>query len=146
MAKSSRQKAAELKVRKTARLTKRAQRSQHDRLAFKAATGIPSDGTPCNLALLNHDGSYSTPKFVERGYYRDEPFQCRDCGVSEVWTATQQKWWYEIAKGGVSTRATRCRPCRRKARDAARLQREKSEIGRERKVRLKAAGKWRTGF
>jgi hypothetical protein len=39
------------------------------------------------------------PGFLIRGYYRDESFTCRDCGVVEVWTATQQKWWYEVAKG-----------------------------------------------
>lgn len=31
-------------------------------------------------------------------YYVDKPFQCIDCGKEEVWTAEQQKWFYEVAK------------------------------------------------
>ncbi|WLD14561.1 zinc-ribbon domain containing protein [Planctellipticum variicoloris] len=54
---------------------------------------------------------------VERGYYLDQPFTCVDCGKDEVWTATQQKWWYEVAKGDVFTTARRCRICRRRDRE-----------------------------
>lgn len=70
-----------------------------------------------NLALLQPSHSYGEPDFVKRGYYRDEAFTCRDCGKKEIWTATQQKWWYEIAKGDVWTTAIRCRPCRRRERE-----------------------------
>ena len=68
--------------------------------------------------------SYSTPDFAERGYYIDKPFSCRDCGEPQVWTAEQQKWWYEVAQGNVFSTATRCRACRRQDRtrkEAARL-------------------------
>ncbi|WP_444938452.1 zinc-ribbon domain containing protein [Microbulbifer sp. JMSA002] len=47
-------------------------------------------------------------------YYLDREFQCKDCGSEEVWTAKQQKWWYEIAKGDFETSTVRCRPCRKK--------------------------------
>ena len=47
-------------------------------------------------------------------YYVDKPFVCRDCGVEEVWSAEQQKWWYETAKGHIDSTAVRCRDCRRK--------------------------------
>ncbi|MEZ0256530.1 MAG: zinc-ribbon domain containing protein [Chthoniobacter sp.] len=57
------------------------------------------------------------PEFVARGYYVDQPFQCTDCGAQEIWTARQQKWWYEIARGGAWTIANRCRPCRRRERE-----------------------------
>jgi hypothetical protein len=33
---------------------------------------------------------YSAPYFVDRGYYVDVSFKCRDCGTEEVWTARQQ--------------------------------------------------------
>jgi Probable zinc-ribbon domain len=66
---------------------------------------------PEKLAPSN---SYGTPEFVRRGYYEDQPFRCKDCGKGEVWTATQQKWWYEVAQGDVWTTAIRCRACRRK--------------------------------
>ena len=48
--------------------------------------------------------------------YLDKTFTCVDCGLEQVWTATQQKWWYEVAKGDVFTTATRCRACRRRER------------------------------
>lgn len=76
-----------------------------------------------NPERLRPDNSYSTPDFVLRGYYLDRPFTCKDCGRQEVWSGTQQKWWYEVAGGGVWTMATRCRACRRRERarrDAAR--------------------------
>ena len=66
---------------------------------------------PENLAP---DNSYGTPDFVKRGFYLDMPFSCKSCGAAEVWTETQQKWWYESAKGGVWTVAVLCRPCRKK--------------------------------
>jgi len=46
-------------------------------------------------------------------YYFDKPFTCVDCNSGEVWTAKQQKWWYEIAKGNINSTAIRCRPCRK---------------------------------
>ena len=98
------------------------------------------------MHLLAPDGSRGQPDFVTRGYYLDRPFQCRDCGEQEIWTATQQKWWYEIAKGGVWTDPRRCRPCRRRERERVAEQRRVSEEGKQCKARLKAAGKWRTGL
>jgi iron(III) transport system substrate-binding protein len=50
-----------------------------------------------------------------RGYYQDAPFRCQGCGKEETWTAAQQKWWYEVAKGYVCSTAKFCRPCRKKA-------------------------------
>lgn len=67
------------------------------------------------------------PGFLMRGYYRDEAFCCTDCGVEGVWTAKQQKWWYEVAKGGIFTKANRCRACRR---------RERMRVAEARKVHL----------
>jgi hypothetical protein len=66
---------------------------------------------PENLRPTN---SYGTPDFVKRGYYLDMPFNCKHCGVAQVWTETQQKWWYESAKGDVWTKAILCRPCRKR--------------------------------
>jgi len=52
---------------------------------------------------------FSTPP----EYYVDIEFKCRDCGRREVWTAEQQKWYYEVAKGSLNATAVRCRECRR---------------------------------
>lgn len=67
-----------------------------------------------NTENLRPGNSYSTPEFVKRGCYVDMPFTCKSCGVSQVWTETQQKWWYESAKGDVWAVAVLCRPCRRR--------------------------------
>jgi hypothetical protein len=66
---------------------------------------------PENLRPTN---SYGTPEFVRRGYYIDMAFHCKSCGAAQVWTETQQKWWYESAKGDVWTTAVLCRPCRKR--------------------------------
>lgn len=60
--------------------------------------------------------SYGGPYFVELGFYRDVPFTCVDCGRPQVWRASQQKWWYEVAKGDVESTAVRCRACRARER------------------------------
>ena len=65
-----------------------------------------------NPANLRPTNSYSTPDFVARGFYVDTPFACKACGQAQMWTATQQKWWYESAKGDVWTIAVLCRRCR----------------------------------
>lgn len=47
-------------------------------------------------------------------WYRDYPFICLDCGAAQTWTAEQQKWYYEEAKGHLWAVAVRCRPCRQR--------------------------------
>jgi hypothetical protein len=69
---------------------------------------IPSDAIGADMTKHADHNSYG-PKF----WYRDEEFTCKDCGVREVWTAEQQRWWFEVAKGQINSRATRCRSCRR---------------------------------
>ena len=86
-----------------------------------------------NRELLVEAPSYTWPEFVRRGYYLDMPFTCKDCGKKEVWRATQQKWWYEIAKGGLETVAIRCRPCRRKERERKAVVRSEHLEGLKRK-------------
>ncbi|MHC2333999.1 zinc-ribbon domain containing protein [Bradyrhizobium sp. USDA 4454] len=87
------------------------QRRQRD---YKIA--LARDEVAVVTSALAPSNSYSTPDFVLRGTYRPEPFVCKDCGVAEVWTPLQQKWWYETAKGDVFTKAVRCRACRTKER------------------------------
>jgi Probable zinc-ribbon domain len=62
-------------------------------------------------------------------FYVDKPFTCRDCGVDQVWRATQQKWFYEVAKGDLSATAVRCLPCRRKERERKAKARADSLLG-----------------
>jgi Probable zinc-ribbon domain len=73
---------------------------------------LPLGATAADPAQLAHNNTYGRlPQF-----YVDRPFTCRGCGVHEIWTAKQQKWWYEVAKGHIDSSAVRCRPCRVKER------------------------------
>jgi len=91
-----------------------------------------------NRRNLRSTSSYGTPEFVARGYYIDFPFNCKDCGKSQVWSPSQQRWWYEIAKGDVWTVATRCRPCRQRERARRTAAREVAAAGMARKRSMKA--------
>jgi hypothetical protein len=97
--------------------------ARRKQLAIKrAGTGdkVSGAGTsrfiPVNSSVLAPNNSYGVPDFVQRGYYVDRPFRCIDCGKEEIWTGSQQKWWYEVAKGFVYSTAVRCRSCRRRER------------------------------
>ena len=105
--KSNKQRRAELKTKKLTRAIKRS----------NVVRQRPLNAVNCNPMLLVPNNSYGTPDFVQRGFYIDVPFTCVRCGKEEVWTPTQQKWWFEVAKGDTRTSANRCRNCRRKERE-----------------------------
>lgn len=54
---------------------------------------------------LQHNNTYD----LLPNFYVDKPFIYRDCGSWQLWTASQQKWWYEVAKGNINSTAVRCR-------------------------------------
>ena len=81
--------------------------------AAPVPTPPPGAAERVDTAALAPYNSYGAPEFVQRGFYVDVPFTCADCGTDCVFTAAQQKWWYEVAKGQVYSRAKRCRACRR---------------------------------
>jgi hypothetical protein len=62
--------------------------------------------------------SISDPKMLETrfpgGFYVSVHLICQDCGKEELWTAAQQKWWYEKARGHLNSTAVRCRACRQR--------------------------------
>src|SRR4051812_33402185 len=81
--------------------------------AIRHLTGRVRDGD------VPADASQQTPAsaaYGKRRFYRDQPFTCGDCGREEVWTATQQKWYFEVAKGSIYGTAKYCRACRQKRR------------------------------
>jgi len=84
------------------------------------STPAPPGAIMADPAELSHNNTYaSLPRF-----YVDRVIQCRTCQKEEVWTAEQQKWWYEIAKGHIHSQAVHCRACRDKEKarsDIARL-------------------------
>ncbi|MEO8269303.1 MAG: zinc-ribbon domain containing protein [Aureliella sp.] len=73
-----------------------------------------------NLSLQVPNNSWGLLRFV----YVDIAFCCRDCGKEEVWTAEQQRCYYEVAKGTLYATAVRCRACRNRINDAKSIQRE----------------------
>ena len=105
--KSNKQRKSEIKLR-------RWQRQQAQREAAKPKLKLLPAGVLKadmeRLAQLN--GSC----FWHRGYYEDRVYRCRDCGADCVWTARDQKWWYEQAQAHLDSVANRCRPCNAKFR------------------------------
>ena len=98
------------KRRHRERESKRAALVERDKLDALAR------GVAVNPDALAPNKSISQPDFITRGYYVDRPFACQACGIQQVWTAAQQKWWYEVAKGDVFSTAKHCRPCRQQER------------------------------
>jgi len=76
------------------------------------AVPLPAGSAPVDATLLAPNNSYGAPAFVYRGHYLDTEFVCGNCGKAEIWTAAQQKWWYEVAKGFAYSTAKLCRACR----------------------------------
>lgn len=99
---------------------------------------IPVNAVRCNPEALAPSSSYYTVlPFVDRGYYIDLPFQCVECQKQEIWMATQQQWWYEVAKGNVLSFAVRCRACRQMERNRKIEARRVHLEGLARKLSLK---------
>jgi hypothetical protein len=73
--------------------------------------GMPEGAVAADQSKQVPNNSYSPPPV----WYVDMPFVCVDCGSEELWTAEQQKWYYEEAKGSLYATAKRCRECRRTA-------------------------------
>jgi hypothetical protein len=106
--KSNRQRRAEIKEERARKAMKRQKRLQH-----KARFPERPPGTvAADHRVLSHINTYG----LLPDYYLDRPFICRDCGAAETWTAKQQKWWYEVAKGHIDAFAVRCRACRQRIR------------------------------
>lgn len=95
---------------------------------------IPPDAIPAALELQLPCNTYC-PKI----FYRDKPFACHDCRKPQVWTAMQQRWWYEHCKGNINSQALYCRDCRKKRREQKELHRLSTLAGIERKLQKKAA-------
>lgn len=111
--KSGKQRRAEIKQRRRNKAQSNIELDRFD-ISCKPAEALMADP---KALLHNQRAAYTSMPL----FYLDMPFTCKDCGSRELWTAKQQKWWYEIAKGSIDSIAVRCRPCRKKeqARKAA---------------------------
>lgn len=85
--------------------------------------GMPPGAVAADVSQQVQINTYSPPKT----FYVDIPFKCCDCGSGEVWTAKQQKWFYEVAKGSLHATAVRCRDCRNQLKDKKELQRQQMQ-------------------
>jgi hypothetical protein len=87
---------------------------------IKRSKNKEKERLPVDATKLNMGNTYSSPP----DYYYDMEFKCMDCGKEGIWTAEQQKWWYEEAGGYFFATAVRCRSCRaqeRKRKKEARI-------------------------
>ncbi len=115
------------------RRAKRRDKAERSRQLAKT-TSLGDRAAPVNVEAVARFNSYGVPDFIARGYYEDTAFNCKDCGKEEVWRATQQKWWYEVAKGSANATAVRCRSCRKIERARIENARAVSDTGRRRKA------------
>lgn len=121
--KSGKQRREEIRTKRLERAAK-----LHDLGRYALVKTLPVGVVAADPTQLAHCNTYGLlPTF-----YIGRPFVCRGCGSEEVWTAKQQKWWYEIAKGHIDSFAVRCRACRsvEKARieEATRVSRKGMEL------------------
>ncbi len=95
---------------------------------------------PCGAILVNREKvtSRSVVPAIPL-WYEDVFFACKDCGNQERWTARQQQWWYEVARGEIETTAIRCKSCRQKKRAADAAATERTRQHKLVKAQSKAA-------
>ena len=101
--KSNKQRRLEIKAKRR----KRAELSESKILGINVIQRVL--GLKANLSELTHTGTYGLLPL----FYVDKHFSCRDCKSDQVWTASSQKWWYEVAKGDINSTAVRCLKCRK---------------------------------
>jgi len=80
---------------------------------IQKAGEIPTGSIPVALDVIHSwKGSYSLAH--KKPYYQDASFVCENCKKSFVWTAQQQRHWFEVLHGSPYSKATRCSECRKK--------------------------------
>ena len=124
--KSGKQRRLEIKERRLARAKAMANGYNTDTLLHH----VPADAVMADLSILQSNNNTYGPLPV---FYVDRPFACRKCATEEVWTAKQQKWWYEVALGDINTTAVHCRSCRMVERKRVEEARRISAEGMKRK-------------
>ncbi len=136
--KSEKQRRLEIKQRRLAR----AKSMVNVYNAYVPLQKAPVDAVLADLSILesNNNTYGSLPQF-----YVDRPFACRKCAAEEVWTAKQQKWWYEVAHGDINTIAVHCRSCRMAERKRVEEARHASAEGMRKKQEALLRGRGNVG-
>ena len=70
---------------------------------------IPKGALPANPDQQNNYDSYAT-KF----FYKDIVYTCAGCNKEEIWTAEQQKKYFEVQKGNIYNEPKWCYDCHAK--------------------------------
>ncbi len=91
--------------------------------------GLPRGAVAAGRSRQVPNNSYNAPP----SYYTDVEFTCRDCGKQDVWSAREQKWFYEVVKGTLYQEASRCADCRKRVRAGKKRQRLQMEAAAEKK-------------
>lgn len=120
--KSNKQRRAEIKARRLQRAASLAELARAQDVRALALSERPAGIELADQEVL---ARYNNTYGLLPAFYVDRAFTCRDCGIEEVWTAKQQKWWYEVIHGHIDSTAVRCRACRRARREQRALARGK---------------------
>jgi hypothetical protein len=79
---------------------------------------VPADAIPASLEVISRWRS-SSSTFSRDPFYRDIHFTCEDCGRKSIWSAQDQRHWYEVLHGSPYSEARRCSECRKKRKGIA---------------------------
>lgn len=89
---------------------------------------------PLHFFSNTHDLDYATAiraditsqeySVCPRHWYIDARFRCGVCNAEFLWSANEQKAWFETYRFWVDSRPTLCRDCRAKRRDAIQLRKD----------------------
>ncbi|WP_062260919.1 zinc-ribbon domain containing protein [Endozoicomonas arenosclerae] len=77
---------------------------------YEDLESLPEGTIRADHKELSHINTYGSLPY----FYIDKLYICVDCKSEEMWSARDQKWWYEVAKGHIDSRAIRCLSCRNK--------------------------------
>ena len=106
-----------------AKRRQRAEKLRNKRIEYFGYGRVKSD-----TSKLTHINTYCGLPL----YYEGRDFTCRDCGADEIWSAKQQKFYYEECKGHIDSIAVRCKACRNKRKLAIKEQQEyMQEMGKK---------------
>ena len=135
MGRSNKQKRIAIKVARAERVVLTSRKDSLRQRAFQS--GLRDETIiPVNKAKVSSRSVI--PKVPD--YYYDRWFDCRICGMRELWTAKQQQRWYEEQGGEIETIAIHCNACRRKERlrraDARKVHLEGLERKRKTRTQL----------
>jgi hypothetical protein len=89
---------------------------------------------PLHLFHGAHDFDYSTAiranialqdyTVCPRHWYIDARFRCSECGADFLWSAQEQRTWFETYRFWIGSQPRLCRECRAKRRDATHLRQD----------------------